>query len=434
MSKLVKTARWHALPLLIWFFYNGLLMHNYGRFRRAPQAQNYLRNLADSFLQGRLDIDCPEASGCYDLLKYQEKVYLYWQPAPAHLNMPLIAILGPETPNQLNYGQNGHINVWLFSLFCWYFVRRFDLPLGFGSIALLTLFWGIGTVHFYMSMLGSIWCMAQVCAQTFLLLALIFALRRPSIANVLWSSLFFGLACYSRNHLLFGYALIGVIQWYQWEGDGIRQKLTKLAAFALPFGLLSVLNLGYNYARFDEAFNNGMEYQMMSDYLIDDFRRYGFFNLHYLPKNVWVQVLSPPIFHDAFPFFKLGWDKIGFSFFWASPLFLLLLPSWFFAWRARRGSTDEVPLVRRDRHLIAGATLSMLAIATPIMLNIAPGWRQFASRYSLDYQVFMIVLLLFLFKIWGQRRWWWPLVIGLTLLSLYVNYFGAYLYLNLGDR
>ena len=76
----------------------------------------------------------------------------------------------------------------------------------------------------------------------------------------------------------------------------------------------------------------------------------------------------------------------------------------------------------------------MLAIATPIMLNIAPGWRQFASRYSLDYQVFMIVLLLFLFKIWGQRRWWWPLVIGLTLLSLYVNYFGAYLYLNLGDR
>ncbi len=433
MSKLVKTARWLALPLLIWFFYNGLLMHNYGRFRQATQPQNYLRNLADSFLQGRLDIDCPEQSGCYDLLKYKEKVYLYWPPAPALLYVPIVAVLGVETPDQLITGLIGAFNVFLFSWFLWLFVRRFDLPLGFGSIAVLTLFWGMGTVHFYMSMLGSIWCMAQVCAQTYLLLALIFALRPPSIANIIWTSVFFALACYSRNHLLFGYGLIGAIQWYQWAGDSWRQKFGKLAWFALPFGLFSLLNLWYNYARFDDAFNNGMEYQMMSEYLIDDFRKYGFFNLHYLSTNVWVQLLSPPIYKASFPFFKLGWDKIGFSFFWASPLFLLMLPAWFFAIRESLRKTGTSLLSLRDRHLMLGATLSLLAIATPIMLNIAPGWRQFASRYSLDYQVFMVVLILFLFKLWGDRRWWWPLVGILVFLSLYVNYFGTYMYLDLGD-
>lgn len=170
----------------------------------------------------------------------------------------------------------------------------------------------------------------------------------------------------------------------------------------------------------------------MSPYLQEDFETYGFFNLHYLPQNIWVQIASPPIFSENFPFFKLGWNKTGFSFFWASPLFLMLLPALFFyAKDALQKSTARL-FSSDDRLMMGAALLAMIGIATPIMLNIAPGWRQFASRYSLDYQLMMILIGLFLIKIWGDRKWFLPLCSFLIFLSLYVNYFGAYLYLGLG--
>ncbi len=435
MAKLSKTAKFLALPLLIWFFYNGLLMHNYGRFRTGPEPQNYFRNLAHSLLQGRLDIDCPEKSGCYDILKYEGKNYLYWPPAPAlAIYTPIVAVLGVETPDKLISSIIGVFNIWLFSMFLLLFSRRFDLPLRTGGILLLTLFWGMGTVHFYMSMKGSIWCMAQVCAQTFLLLAFIFALLRNSWWSILLSGLCFGLACYTRNHLIFCYALLGAIQWYQWEAEVWKKKIGRLLLFGFPFVCLSLLNLYYNYARFGDPLDNGMAHQLMSSFLVKDFEQYGFFNLHYLPKNLWVQVLSPPFFSESFPFFKLGWHKEGFSFFWASPLFLLLLPSLFFWIKSNFKKSATALLSLKDRRIMGAALVALLGVATPIMLNIAPGWRQFASRYSLDYQLMMIVLMLFLLRIWGDKKYFAPTVIFLVFLSVYVNYFGAHMFLGLAGK
>lgn len=408
-------------------------MHNYGRFRSGPEPQNYFRNLAHSFLNGRLDIDCPRQSGCYDLLKYEGKNYLYWPPAPAVVfYAPLVAMLGVDTPDKLISSLIGAFNVLLFSVLLRLFSRRFSIPINFSGIALLTLFWGMGTVHFYMSMKGSIWCLSQVCAQTFLLLSFIFALLPPRIWRLLLSGVCFGLACYTRNHLVFCALALAIIHWYSWDTRLPRERVKLFILWGIPFLIFSVLNLLYNYARFDEALNNGMEYQHMSSFLQKDFETYGFFNLHYLPKNIWVQVISPPAFSENFPFFKLGWHKEGFSFFWASPLFLLLLPTLVYFFRTLWQKKESNKLQKKDQWMISGALASMLLVATPILLNIAPGWRQFASRYSLDYQLMMILIGLFLIKVCGDRRWLVPLSVVLVFLSLYMNYFGTYEFLGLG--
>lgn len=433
MKNIYSKGKFLLLPVLIWFFYSGLLLHNYGRFRTGPEPQNYFRNLAASFLQGRLDIDCPENSGCYDILKYEGKNYLYWPPAPALIfYTPIVAVMGVETPDKLISSLIGILNIFLFSILLHFFAKRFAIPLRFGGIALLTLFWGMGTVHFYMSMKGSIWCMAQVCAQTFLLLSFLFASLPSSRWRILLSGIFFGLACYTRNHLIFSFFALAPIIWHPWDFRKFKQCFPQLILFGLPFLLLSFLNLWYNHARFGDAFNNGMEFQLMSTFLADDFQKYGFFNFHYFPKNVWVQLLSPPIFTDTFPFFTLGWDKIGFSFFWASPLFLLILPSIYYFLRDAFKSSANAIFQKSERWLMSGLLLGLLGIASPTMLNITPGWRQFASRYSLDYQLLMILLGLFILRVWGDKKWFAPLCGVLVFFSLYVNYFGTWMFLNLG--
>ncbi len=434
MNIWLKKGRYLVLPIVIWFFYIGLAMHNYGYMRTGPEPQNYFRNLAHSILQGRLDIDCPKKSGCYDILIYKEKKYLYWPPAPAlTFYLPIVAAMGEETPDKLISSLIGAFNVLFFSIVILLFTRRFSIPISFAGIALLTLFWGMGTVHFYMSMKGSIWCMAQVCAQTFLLLSFIFALMRPSAWRVFCSGIFFGLACYTRNHLIFAAIPLIAVQWPMWKNKKRLLQFKTLVIFGIPFIAMSFANLWYNHARFGEYLNNGMEYQHMSTFLRDAFNEYGFFNTRYFTNNIWVQVLSPPIFSSSFPFFKLDVHGTGFSFFWASPLFVLIIPAFFYGAKDLLVEKSKRLFSATD-HLITGALLlAVLGIATPIMLNIAPGWRQFASRYSLDYQLLMILIGLFLIKVWGDKKWFIPLCVVLVFFSVYINYFGAYLFLNLGE-
>ncbi len=434
MNIKLKKGKYFLLPIVIWFFYIGLAMHNYGKMRIGPEPQNYFRNLAHSFLEGRLDIDCPKKSACYDILIYKEKNYLYWPPAPAVIfYLPIVAVMGEETPDKLISSLIGAFNVLFFSILILLFARRFSIPINFPGIALLTLFWGMGTVHFYMSMMGSVWLIAQICAQTFLLLSFVFALMRPSAWQVFCSGLFFGLACYTRNHLIFCAIPLIAVQWPMWKIEKRLIQFKTLVTFGIPFVAMSLANLWYNHARFGEYFNNGMEYQNMSPYLIDAFKEYGFFNTHYFSNNIWVQVLSPPPLSSSFPFFKLSKHSQGFSFFWASPLFMLLIPAFLYGIKDLLVEKSKRLFSATDRLITSAMLIALLGIATPIMLNIAPGWRQFASRYSLDYQLMMILIGLFLIKVWGDKKWFIPLCVILVFLSIYINYFGAYLYLNLGE-
>ena len=187
-----KSFGWLVIPIFVWFFYNGLLMHNYGRFRVDTKSNQYFKYLAGSFLAGRLDLsDCPPTTDCHDLVNYNGKIYLYWPPVPALIYMPFVAISGSETPDQLIASLFGALNILLFSLFIYRLSLRYDWRLSYLQIAMIILFWGMGTVHFYMSMLGTVWTSAQIMAQTFLLLTLLIFIKGCTrYCNLFWSGFF----------------------------------------------------------------------------------------------------------------------------------------------------------------------------------------------------------------------------------------------------
>jgi len=236
MQKL-RPLRFILLPVLVWFFYSGLLMHDYGRLRTRAVATNYWSYLAKAFLDGRTDIEtCPPYSDCHDLVFFEGKKYLYWAPAPVLIYVPIVAMKGTSTPDLLIVSIFGAINVWLFSIFLFYFSRWYRLKFTFWENQIWTLFWAMGTVHFYMSMTGTVWFVAQIFAQTFLLTGLIFLLKKSkSNCNLLLAGIALALASYTRNNLVFAYFFAFGILASQFDFKKWKSILKKSAVFIFPF-------------------------------------------------------------------------------------------------------------------------------------------------------------------------------------------------------
>jgi hypothetical protein len=443
MAKL-NSIRFILLPILVWFFYSGLLMHNYGELRNKSDVHSYWGYFAETLLEGKTDIEtCPSGSGCHDLVMYKGKIYMYWPPVPALLYMPIVTISGTSTPDYLIVSILGAMNVWLFSLFLFYLSKRYQLNYSFWDNQFWSIFWAFGSVHFFMSMAGSVWYISQIFAQTLLLLGLVFIIKE-SKRN--WEFLFSGvclaLACYTRNNLIFVYFFaFGVfISDFKLKKDSstvslLRSQFIKFSVFILPLIIVSILNLYYNYIRFENVFENGLNYHKMDSSYLVFFEKYGFFDFRYMSKNIYAEILQPPIFKFDFPFFELGKHKRGFGILWASPIFILFLIATFL--NIKKWYKERVFLKLKSFFLNAKFTmlltnyLSLIGISLVIFSIMGSGWAQFASRYSLDYQIFLIIPIILYFNTWKQNKW---MLLGMFILlsiSIYMNYFGARMYHNI---
>jgi len=432
--KNLRFFRFILLPILVWFFYNGLLIHNYGKLRTRPVATNYWSYLANAFLDGQTDIEtCPPYSNCHDLIFHNEKKYLYWPPAPTLVYMPIVAALGASTPDLLIASIFGAINVWLFSLFLFSFSKRYKLNFTFWDNQIWTLFWAFGTVHFYMSMSGTVWYVAQIFAQTFLLSGFIILLKASKKNwGLLLSGTGIALACYTRNNLIFAYFLALGIYASDLNLKTIKNipiLLKKFSLFISPFIILSISNLYYNFIRFGNVFENGLDYHNMDAVYRVNFDKYGYFNFRYIPQNFYDEVLRPPIFSNSFPFFEVGADRYGFGLLWASPIFILFIVASFLflkKWFENKSKMKITTVISQPKPTtLVTNYFSLIGISLVILSIMGSGWAQFASRYSLDYQLFLIIPILFFFKKWKRNKW---ISLGMTILffiSIYVNYFGA---------
>ena len=132
-----------------------------------PNPRNWYdhyRFLAQSFLQGRLDT--PNLPTFYqDSLEYQGKKYLPFPPIPALVLAPIIAIRKNVTQQQVSI-IIGAINAVLVFLL----LKKFTIPT---SALLLTVFFALGTVAFWSSVVGTTWYFAHNTALMFFLLSLI---------------------------------------------------------------------------------------------------------------------------------------------------------------------------------------------------------------------------------------------------------------------
>jgi len=336
--------------------------------------------LAYSFLQGKTNLlVLPKST--YDLILFEDKWYVPGGITPALMLLPFVALFGKTFSDVLFGVFIGALNAVLMYSLLGRLVEKSST--GFW----LTILFALGTVHWWLASVGSVWFNAQLVALLFMVLFV-----RDAIQNRPWlAGLWLGLAFLSRPPTLFS-ALFYVLIVFSQE-RAIQPILKKL----LPFGLMLIgsvaIMLTYNQLRFGNPMDFGYEYLSGSNALVKTYALSGGFNIQYMPCNIYVSLLGipnihlpllpgvnevcsylEPISHD---FGKLSkfFNPLGMSIFLTTPAFLLIF-------RAK---------LRDD--LVIPAWAGMIGILIPLWMYHATGWVQFGYRYTTDFMVFLFILL-----------------------------------------
>lgn len=410
------------LSCVCFLFYSGIVP--YGRLRTAPNQFNYYKDQAIAFLHGQVNITCPEKTHCHDLASYRDSYFLYHPPVPAILMMPAVLIWGRSTPDTLFASISGALNVFFFFILLRLIRKKFmpfsDLPhqTHYSSESIFPLVWGLGTVHYYMSMQGDVWHLAQILGQTFLLLTGIsFFAKSPALRAV--AGITFALACFTRLNLVTAGTFFLVIMWS--ERTSLRLFTVQVLRFFAPYTLLSILQLMFNKARFDNFFEPGFSYMKMevASGVAHRIEQYGKISVFNIPHNFFLEILKTPDFSHKFPFINL--NPHGFGMLWATPFFLLLFPV---CWRLYRDYRNyEVRTPRSELAVAALCTSGIMALA--IFLLPGHGYQQYAARYTLDFQLFTFIAIFAFESLYSDKVMWY-----LTAASAYMNICGAFLFLR----
>lgn len=328
---------------------------------------------------------------------------------PSIVLLPLVYLWGTELPSHFISLGFGALNLSLFLLMMRAFLRYFKLTIPDNLFLILGVFWAVGTVNFNVSFDGSVWYLSQVMSQTFILSSFLFIFK--SKPSYILSGLFFGMAVYTRNTMVF-IGLVYLVLIFQINQYNIKKSIQSVLIFAAPFILFSLATLWYNFNRFDNMFDNGLTKHNMGWWFREDYEKYGYFNLHFFPKNFYYEILKPPSLIGKPPF--IGFDLEGFGMLWASPLFLLL-PLAFTAFSSEK----------KIRQVAIVSLIAVLPIFMLIMMIMGRGV-QFGARYSLDYYILLFFALIYTFSKYNSQKYFKPLVVILTVISITINIVGAY--------
>ena len=352
--------------LTAFIVYFALSMLRQSPFGVTPTA--YFNYLADSFLHGQLHLRLLPPS-LHDLSFFHGKYYLYWPPMPAIVLLPLVAIFGVNFSDIFFTIVLASVNVGIVALLLRAATKEKLIQSDEVSRALLVLFFAFGTVQITLALFGRVWFTAQQIGFLFVALAYLVALQWTGKSAFLVTGLLIACAMLTRNHLLF----VGI--WPAWHllkknWDPTSPPYTSFALFLLPLLVFGSLFLGYNYMRFESPFELGIRYHQMNPFFVDDYQKYGAFNLHYLPINFFYQYIRYP--------FPLTTDSLmGGSLFLLSPVFLYIVPGIL----SHQRSMDTWMLL-----------VSILAASVPILLLMGTGWIQFGPRYTFDFTVPLLLL------------------------------------------
>ncbi len=293
--------------------------------------------------------------------------YGYFSPMPAALLVPCVALFGLGTSDVLLSCLLGAGTVLAAYLMLRELDRRRFLALTVPAAAALALLLGLGTVHLYLTVVAHVWFLSQVVATFFLTLALACVLRADLGRRwALAAGAALGASFLARKSEL---ATLPFFAWALWAAAGdSRGRLERALAFALPLALCGAAMLAFNHARFGDAFEDGLRYQLESGAnprFIADWHAHGVFSLHWVPRNAWHYFANP--FPRRLADGTLTFDPDGNSLFLVTPALLYLVP----ALRARGAWA---------RAAWAGCAASMAVLLT----FFGTGWFGFGNRYLLD--------------------------------------------------
>ncbi|OGF98892.1 hypothetical protein A2153_00710, partial [Candidatus Gottesmanbacteria bacterium RBG_16_38_7b] len=361
----MKKLFWLWISIL--FVY--LLFAGRGTFNFHTTKRNYFSLQAYSWLNGRLDlITLPK--DVMDLSFYQGKAYLYWPPMPSLFILPFVSFFGVDVSDQF------YTAFWAsFVPVLFYLVLKeakkvnFIPPISEKVVFLLALFFAFGTVFFSLSVNGNVWFTSQVISMIPLMSSLLFLFKfvySRKYNDYLISIILMCFAFWGRNTLMVAILLHLYVLFLL-----PKFRLKKLLLLTLFILSLNFLLFGYfNYLRFGNFIENGLNLHKVNPRWLYDLKTYGILNIHYWPHNFYYYFLNPLGFNFQALFIEP--DPEGNSIFSTSPLFLLILGSLFFG------------LFKKKRRL-----LLIYAVITTVSLIFllslfGSGWFQFGSRYLLD--------------------------------------------------
>ena len=373
-----------ALALLVY----SLFAAYHGALWRSHHP--YFNYLADAFLHGQLYLRLtPPTVG--DLVWFHGRYYLYWSPLPALLLLPFVAIFGvgfPDIPFTLAIAA---ANVYLVALLLRRASLRRVVRLSRLQRALLVLLFACGTVQVTLAPYGSVWYTSELLGFLCTACAYTAALALSRWRAFLLTGLALAGAVLTRNHLLFAGLWPACYLLHRHRAAGRRRLLAYLLAGVTPVALAILLLAVYDWLRFGNMLDNGLSYHLVNPHLRDDFLKYGVFNLHFVPVNLFYQYIY-------YPFPPRPTSLIGGSLFWLTPPFMLAF------WGA---------IVGRPRWSVAALAGSMLLVMIPILLLMGTGWLQFGPGYTLDFTVPLLLLTAI-----GIRRVPLPLMVLLTAIAV----------------
>jgi hypothetical protein len=321
--------------------------------------------LADAFLHGRTWLTFQP--GPYDVIIVGDRFYVPFAPFPAIALMPVVAVLGAVTADQVESGINALLAGASVGM-CWWLLGRVGVTRLRDRLWLTVLF-GFSTQILWITTRGGVWHTGQLIATilTFGCLLEVWGARRAWLVGLLA-----GAAFLSRAPLALAVPFYALLLWPRDTGFDLSTIPWRRWAW-LAVGVVPAIAFffAYNVVRFGSPFESGYGLATLPAWL-ERQRALGLFALAHVPMNLdYFLVHLPTLIPDP-PFFKP--DGLSLSVFITSPGLLFALRA---DWRDRRS------------WWLAGATIAVLI---PTLLYYGGGWLQYGYRYFLDSVPFVMAL------------------------------------------
>ncbi|MBA3453252.1 MAG: hypothetical protein H0T42_09190 [Deltaproteobacteria bacterium] len=251
-----------------------------------------------------------------------------------------------------------------------------------------------GSVLFFSAVQGKVWYTAHVVGVA---LALAYAWASIEARHPVLAGLALGAAALTRTPMAFMFPLFVLEAWRMAsrvvaaEGEeappeagasgslnlragklAVRKRLVRpLLQFAAPIVGFAIAGMIFNYVRFGSFTEFGHSYLDVRQQV--QIEQYGLASYHYLGRNLAVALTLLP---EALP--REPWVQIsghGLAMWVTTPLLLYVL------WP-------------RDKNVMHRALwITVAAVALPSLFYQNSGWFQFGYRFSLDYLVFLVMLI-----------------------------------------